>query len=64
MISYATIVEFQEALKEEYAREVSFKEDSLMLHDLVAYFDMLMRIDCRDPVPVSDILNYNKHNEK
>ena len=60
VISEATIIEFQKALKEEYLRDVSFSEASQMLNDLVAYFDLLIKIEGRDPAPVSDILNYNK----
>lgn len=60
MINEATIIEFQDALREEYGRDVTFQEASQMLNDLVTYFDVLMRIEGRDPVPVDDILNYNK----
>lgn len=58
MISKATIIEFQDALKEEYGKDVTFQEASEMLNDLVAYFDTLMKIQGRDPIPVNDILNY------
>lgn len=47
MISNGTIVEFQNALKEEYGRNVSIQEASLILNDLVGYFDMLAQIDAR-----------------
>lgn len=60
MISEATIIEFQVALKEEYGKDVTFQEASQMLNDLVTYFDMLMKIEGLDPIPVNDIINYNK----
>lgn len=47
MISKETIIEFQNALKEEYNKVVSFQDASLILNDLVAYFDLLAKIDSR-----------------
>ena len=47
MISEATIVGFQEALKEEYNKNVDFGEASIILNDLVSYFDLLAKIDAR-----------------
>lgn len=44
MISKETIIEFQEALREEYNKEVSIPEASVMLNDLVSYFDLLAKI--------------------
>lgn len=45
MISKETIIEFQEALREEYNKEVSIPEVSVMLNDLVSYFDLLAKIN-------------------
>lgn len=45
MISKETIIEFQEALREEYNKEVSIPEASVMLNDLVSYFDLLAKIN-------------------
>jgi hypothetical protein len=63
MISESTVVEFQDALKEEYGKDVTFQEASQMLSDLVTYFDVLMRIEGRDPIQVDAILNYNKNHD-
>lgn len=63
MIRESTVVEFQDALKEEYGKDVTFQEASQMLSDLVTYFDVLMRIEGRDPIPVDDILNYNRNHD-
>ncbi len=45
MVSKETIIEFQEALKEEYNKNVNFHEASVMLNDLVSYFDLLAKIN-------------------
>ena len=63
MISESTVVEFQDALKEEYGKDVTFQEASQILSDLVTYFDLLMRIEGRDPIQVDAILNYNKNHD-
>jgi hypothetical protein len=63
MISESTVVEFQDALNEEYGKDVTFQEASQMLSDLVTYFDVLMRIEGRDPIQVDAILNYNKNHD-
>ncbi len=55
MISEGTIIEFQGALKEEYNRVVTFHEASIILNDLVGYFDLLAKIDAR-----KDIINPHK----
>lgn len=47
MISKETVIEFQEALREEYGRNVDFREASIILNDLVSYFDLLAKIDAR-----------------
>lgn len=47
VISQETIIEFQDALKEEYNRVVTLQEASLILNDLVSYFDLLAKIDAR-----------------
>jgi len=44
MISKKTIIEFQEALREEYQKEVSIPEASVILNDLVSYFDLLAKM--------------------
>ena len=44
MVKKETIIEFQEALKEEYNKEIDFKEASIILNDLVSYFDLLAKI--------------------
>ena len=45
MVSKENIIEFQEALKEEYNKNVDFQEASVMLNDLVSYFDLLAKIN-------------------
>jgi hypothetical protein len=45
MVKKETIIEFMGALKEEYNRDVDFKEASIILNDLVSYFDLLAKID-------------------
>ncbi len=45
MISKETTTEFQEALMEEYGKNVSFEEASRILNDLVVYFDTLAKIN-------------------
>lgn len=47
MVSSEVIIEFQGALKEEYGRDVSIQEASIILNDLVGYFDLLAKIDAR-----------------
>jgi hypothetical protein len=49
MISPETIIEFQQAIKTEYDRDISFKEASEILFDLVAYFDMLQQMEAGLP---------------
>lgn len=44
MVKKETIIEFQEALKEEYQKEVSIPEALEILNDLVSYFDLLAKI--------------------
>lgn len=45
MISKETIIEFKEAIQEEYDKDISISEASLMLNDLVSYFDLLAKIN-------------------
>jgi len=45
MLSKEIISEFQEVLKEEYGRNVTFQEASSILCGLVAYFDTLAKIN-------------------
>ena len=45
MLSLATINEFKEALRQEYGKDVSLEQAGLILADLVAYFDILAKVD-------------------
>lgn len=45
MVSPDLIKEFQAALKEEYGKDVTLKEASEILSDLVGYFDTLGRVN-------------------
>jgi len=45
MISEVTTTEFMEAIKEEYGKDINFQEASIMLNDLVSYFDLLAKIN-------------------
>ena len=47
MISEGTILEFQNALKEEYGKVVTFEEASAVLRDIATYFDLLAKINHR-----------------
>jgi hypothetical protein len=47
MLSKEIIIEFQKAIKEEYGKDIDFKESSIILNDLVSYFDLLAKIDTR-----------------
>ena len=49
MISRETVIEFQTAIREEYDRDISFEDASEVLSDLVAYFDLLGRMDAALP---------------
>ncbi len=44
MISPEIIKEFQIALKDEYGKDVTFEDASLILNDLTGYFDTLSKI--------------------
>lgn len=55
MITRETIIEFMGAIKEEYGNDVSFSDASIMLSDLVGYFDTLANINSRIETS-SDIL--------
>ena len=45
MISQSLITEFQQALKEDYGKDVDFDEASKLLASLVDYYDQLARMD-------------------
>ena len=45
VLNKETIKEFKEAIEEEYGKNISFQEASRILNDLVAYFDMLAKIN-------------------
>lgn len=47
MIRKETITEFRKALEEEYGRSVDFQEASVLLTDMVFYFDLLAKINDR-----------------
>jgi hypothetical protein len=49
MISPETIIEFQQAVRTEYDKNISFEEASEILCDLVAYFDMLQQMEAAMP---------------
>ena len=44
MISQETTKEFQEALSEEYGKDVTYEEASQILGDLTGYFDVLSKV--------------------
>jgi hypothetical protein len=44
MISQSLIIEFQQALKEDYGKDVTLEEAFLMLSDLTGYFDVLSKV--------------------
>ena len=46
-----TIRRFQEAVKKEYRRELTFEEASEILHGVCNYFYLLYKIDSR-PLPI------------
>jgi len=45
MVTEETTKEFQDALREEYGKSVSIQEASIILNDLVGYFDILAKIN-------------------
>lgn len=45
MISKVTITEFQEAIKEDYGKDISLEEAESILNGLVGYFDVLAKIN-------------------
>jgi hypothetical protein len=47
MISQALVLEFQQAIKEDYGRNVSLNEANEILSGLVDYFDTLAKIKHR-----------------
>lgn len=47
-VSKEIILEFQQIIKEEYDREVSFTEAADIARNLVGYFDLLAKIKARD----------------
>lgn len=46
-LSKETILEWQKILKEDYGKEVSLTEASEAAHNLVGFFDLLLKIDMR-----------------
>jgi len=44
MISQILVAEFQQAIQEEYGKDVSLKDASEILTDLISYFDLLAKI--------------------
>ena len=44
MLLEETIKEFQEAIEEEYGKKISLQDASVILNDLVGYFDTLAKI--------------------
>jgi len=54
-LSKKTISKWQKILKEDYGREISFAEASEAAHNLVVFFDLLLKIDMRN-----NPQNYNK----
>ena len=44
MISQTLVVEFQQAIHDEYGKDVSLKDASEILTDLISYFDLLAKI--------------------
>ena len=55
-LSKKTISKWQKILKEDYGREISFAEASEAAHNLVGFFDLLLKIDMRN--------NPQKYNKK
>lgn len=53
MISDETIKEFQDAVKDEYGLDLTFKEASDILLGLVNFYDLLAKIDHRDTAQIS-----------
>jgi len=51
MISKKTIIEFQEALKEDYGKDVGYAEASRILVDTVDFLDKLAEIHYKDLNP-------------
>jgi len=48
MISETLAIEFQEAVKEDYGKDMSLEEATRILSDLVGYFDKLAEIHYKD----------------
>ena len=48
-ISIETIQEFQQVVKEEYDKDITIEEATIILHDLVEYFSILHKINSRAP---------------
>ena len=47
-LSKERILEFQKIFKEEYGKELSYKEAHEAAHNLVGFFDLLLKIDMRE----------------
>jgi len=46
-ISEETIKEFQEIFEKDYGRKLNKKEDFEAIHNLLGFFDLLLKIDMR-----------------
>lgn len=47
-LSKERILEWQKILKEDYGKEFSFAEASEAAHNLVGFFDLLLKVDMRN----------------
>lgn len=47
LLSKERVLEYQKLFKEEYGKELSFAEASEAAHNLVGFFDLLLKIDMR-----------------
>jgi len=44
MISQTLVAEFQQAIQNEYGRDISLKDSAEILTDLISYYDLLAKI--------------------
>jgi len=49
------ILEWQKIFKEEYSKELTYEEAYEAAHNLVGFFDLLLKIDRRDKLKKRDI---------
>ena len=47
-LSKETILKWQQLFKEEYGRELTYEEAYEAAHNLVGFFDLLLKIDMRE----------------